>query len=257
MSAVPSLHAESFLFALRAQLKDAPPKAIENAKQGAAGWSGFMFSALADAAGDCGMVCCASRLQGGPQWARREHLFDITWYRHDCGDWETPIVILEHENQWNKREFLVDFWKLLLGYAPLRVMIGYCAKAAEREEWVDSVNSILNQRTQYIGLPDGVEDLILLGHKGMATTGFSVYQRRDREFTQTADSLEVAVMPNPHDLEAWNAYLRETQKAMAVRAKNAAAVLREKGIIDEAGNLLVKTLPADMLPASGTSVITG
>lgn len=254
---LPSLHSESFLFALRGRLLEAPSKSIEDAKQGAAAWSGFMFGALADAAQDCGMVCCASRLHGGPQWARREHLFDVTWFREKCGDWETPELILEHENQWSEREFLVDFWKLLLGYAPIRVMIGYCDNELRRTTWVDKVNSILNERAQHIRLPDGVEDLILLGHKGMATTGFSVYKRQNREFTQTADSLDFALMPNPHDIEAWNAYLRQTQGAMAVRVKNAVAPLREKGIIDEQGNLLIKKLPADMQTDSQTSVITG
>ena len=185
------LDGNQFLFALNEALAAASPDALEAAFHGAASWSTFFFKALEAAARD-EMVSCAARhsTTSGEigAWTKREYLFDATWFRRNCRDWDTPDLILEHENLWDLREFMVDFWKLLLGYAPLRVMVGYSRDQAEHEAWISAVNDAL--RDCAIRIPADVEDLILLGHRGMKPTDYSVYRRRDRQFELELVSLE-------------------------------------------------------------------
>jgi hypothetical protein len=46
-------------------------------------------------------------------WAR-EFLFDFTLYEN-WTNYAQPVVIIEHENNWNTGAFMMDFWKLMLG----------------------------------------------------------------------------------------------------------------------------------------------
>ncbi|HZF50164.1 MAG TPA: hypothetical protein VE093_16005 [Polyangiaceae bacterium] len=259
--ATDSLHADSFLFALRVRLEEAPTEAIEDACAGAAAWTGFVFSALARAAADCGMVSCAARhataASRAEPWALREHLFDVTWFRHDCTDWDTPFLILEHENAWDRRAFLVDFWKLLVGYAPVRVMIGYSRRAFDHDPWISEVNEILSSKHSGVRLPDGVDDVILLGHRGMTPSGYAVYRRRQRCFVRTGDSLSSVLMPDPSDAAAWEAYIRKTQVEAEQRVHNEVDRLRRANIVDYDGRIIPETTPPDMDPAAGTSTVTG
>jgi hypothetical protein len=256
-----SLHADSFLFALRARLDEAPKEAIEDASAGAAAWTGFVFGALAHAADDCGMVSFAARhvtpASRAEAWALRDHLFDVTWFRRDCTDWETPLLILEHENAWNRSAFLVDFWKLLVGYAPVRVMMGYSRHEQEHDLWIAEVNQILSDERRGVRLPDGVDDVILLGHRGMKPTGYAVYRRRERRFVRTEDSLSSVPMPDPHDAAAWEAYVRRAQSAAEGRVHAEVDRLRRANIVDPSGRVIPEGTPPDMDPAAGTSTITG
>jgi hypothetical protein len=257
MVAASPLNTDDFLHALRISLLAAPREAVSYAQVNATSWSSFMFGVLERVAATCGMVSCAARHGTGPDWARREHLFDVTWFRTNCGDWETPELILEHENQHNQTEFLKDFWKLLLGYAPMRVMIGYCSEASKRIEWIEKVNEILTKSKSHIRFPNAVDDVILLGYYGMSITDFAVYRRYDSEFQKSADSLE-ALIPDPdEDMSVWDDYLRKAQLAMTDRVHAEVDRLQRLGIIDERGELLIKTLPPDMAPGTRTSIITG
>jgi hypothetical protein len=181
----------------------------------------------------------------------------VTWFRRDCADWETPALILEHENAWDQGAFLVDFWKLLLGYAPVRVMIGYSRDARDHEPWVARVNAILADHREEIRLPDRVEDLILLGHRGMTPTGYAVYRRQERRFERAVDSLSSVLMPDPTDRSSWDAYVRRTQVATGERVRQEVDRLRRASIVDKDGRLLPTTTPPDMDPGAGTSTITG
>jgi hypothetical protein len=64
-------------------------------------------------------------------------------------------------------------------------------------------------------------------------------------------------MPNPQDVDAWNAYIHNTESVMERRVKQEVTRLQKLGIIDEQGNLLSDRLPADMLPGAVASVVTG
>lgn len=186
------------LLALRTRLDEASSEAVDDAYSGASAWTAFVFEALANAALDCGMVSCAARhstvASQTEVWARREHLFDVTWFRRDCTDWEPPVLILEHENAWDKRAFLVDFWKLLVGYAPIRVMMGYSRHPRDHESWISEVNQIIADESR-VPLPQDVDDVILLGHRGMQPSGYAVYRRKERGFVRVSDSLASVLPP--------------------------------------------------------------
>ncbi len=81
-------------------------------------------------------VCSASLLDGATTFKdavskklgyRREYLWDYTLFRK-WKEYELPSVIIEHENSHGREGFLLDFWKLMLGFAPLRVMVGYVSR---------------------------------------------------------------------------------------------------------------------------------
>lgn len=258
---IDSLHADSFLFSLRAKLDQASAEEKEHAYAGAAAWTSFVFSALRDAASDCGMVSCDARRvpEGGPKrewWVKREYLFDVTWFRSDCTDWEPPSLILEHENQWSLQELLIDFWKLLFGFAPLRIMIGYAGREDARTSWIEKVNGIIADE-QRVRLPEGVDDVILLGHKGMQPTGYAVYRRHGRHFDRTEDSLAQVSMPDPRDARAWDLYIRQSQGAASERVHRDVRRLEQANILDHHGRVISTEMPRDMDPTSATSVITG
>lgn len=256
MTVASAFSADRFLSALSHRLSRVTDRRA-NSAVGCKKWTSLMFEELQKTANDCAMVSCSPKNRRGPFWAKKEHLLDVTWFRQDCGDWDTPELILEHENQYKEVEFLKDFWKLLVGYAPVRVMIGYCGKKDSRVALIESVNQKLRDSKTHIRFPGEVEDLILLGYLGMNVTDFTVYRRRDFEFQKSADSLD-AVIPDPdEDMSAWDAYLHRTQVAMTDRLHAETARLRNLGIIDEQGNLLRKTLPPDMAPNARTSIITG
>jgi len=160
------MDATAFLSALsrsfkknRAQL----PAAVQPAT-----WTLFMQRCLLALAEDHGMHVCAqglgrrSGLHVDPnQHKAAESLFDFTLFKPaDWEAWSLPSVIIEHENQWTEQAFLQDFWKLLVGYAPLRVMFGYAGSVAD----VDArVRALLTHEVQSRwSYPADVEDLVLL-----------------------------------------------------------------------------------------------
>ncbi len=128
-------------------------------------WTGFMLDKIVDLAEANSMHVCASRLGRTHDPRRhmsREYLFDLTIYDADRWkmEWSLPNVIVEHENAWNEGAFLADFWKLQLGFAPLRVMIGYAQHKAAVDALAKTVVEVA--RTSRWTQPDGTEDLVLL-----------------------------------------------------------------------------------------------
>lgn len=65
------------------------------------------------------------------------------------------------------------------------------------------------------------------------------------------------IPPEPCDEETWSAWLDSLLDAATDRIAAVQQELRARGIVDEEGNLLLATLPADMMPGSTTSVSTG
>jgi hypothetical protein len=169
------LNSDVFMSALRdSLLLEEPPKSALPAE-----WTLYMSKRLLDLANRKNLHLCAISLAGlieadDDQHQAREYLFDFTLFQ-GWKDYSLPIVVIEHENQWSKQAFLVDLWKILAGFAPLRVMFGY----ARDKEGVDSlVGAIFNQawacKWKY---PAGCEDLVLLGHGKMDRLDWRVIRR--------------------------------------------------------------------------------
>lgn len=137
----------------------------------------YMTGRLAAVAQAHNRVICASTL-GAWQGERlehepREYLFDVTIYR-EREDYALPEIVIEHENSHRPEAFLFDFWKLMMGYARLRVMIGYAAGHAERDALAAS---IVSPRIK-APLPAGTEDLVMIGRRGMAPDEWLLLSRR-------------------------------------------------------------------------------
>lgn len=131
--------------------------------------------------------CCCTRgghskdLSVAGKWdgEHREYLFDMTWY----DNWEEatrplPVVIIEHENRWSKDQFLYDLWKLMFGFAPRRVGIGYARDEAARDDLVSAIEDARAQDGWVF--PEATEDLVLLGHGRMPTPDAFLVLHRPR-----------------------------------------------------------------------------
>jgi hypothetical protein len=105
---------------------------------------------------------------------RREYLYDYTMFSGWEGS-ELPTVLVEHENLYSEAEFFLDFWKVMFGFAPLRVMIGYTTKADGVVARWESVRKVTVARKWIY--PMQSDDLVLIGHPEMQPTGFKVWRR--------------------------------------------------------------------------------
>ncbi|MBZ4395346.1 hypothetical protein OWM54_19370 [Myxococcus sp. MISCRS1] len=174
-------------------------------EEGTKNWSQFMAARLVEAARELKLGVCATGSGAPSEWSKttlhsgyaREFLFDYTMFR-DWDSYTQPEVILEHENAWSVDAFMEDFWKLMVGYAPLRVMIGYCQNLERTAEYVTAIRKSASEGNWRY--PPGVEDLVLIGHGRMTPRGFKVVNRR-------AESQEWVEWP---DLES---YLRQEAEA--------------------------------------------
>ncbi|RKG68665.1 hypothetical protein D7V80_11755 [Corallococcus sp. CA054B] len=84
---------------------------------------------------------------------------DFFWYELDSKQWSRPTVVIEHENV--EEGALLDFWKVTLLDAPLRVFIGYARTKA-------GVTKLFERLTTQEGMdewrvPAGAADLVILG----------------------------------------------------------------------------------------------
>lgn len=112
--------------------------------------------------------------------AKIQLLWDFTWYA-GADLLLLPDVVIAYEGSGQTADFLRGVRKMLMGAAPLRVLIGYAAYA-------DTVGSVLNMidhqaKTGAWAFPPGTEDLILAGHSTMEPRGFRVRYRRESETT--------------------------------------------------------------------------
>lgn len=151
-------------------------------------WTAFITRVLHTVArrADLGCCCRSGEHPASPEGdtlrtgARVEYLFDFTWFNH-WTRYALPVVIIEHENEPDVTKFMNDFWKLMFGYAPLRVMIGYAC----RQNWQQYLATISEQaqlaQWQY---PTNVEDLVLIGkYDAIEPRGYRVIYRRPRTRT--------------------------------------------------------------------------
>lgn len=128
-------------------------------------------------------VCSKSLADATDDWKeakkeeglKREYLYDFTFYR-TWQPYELPEVIVEHENAWSEGGFLLDFWKLMFGSAPLRVMFGYGRELKRARKYLESAWAEKRKNNWYF--PPKTEDLVLLGFRDMEPRAFEVYRRR-------------------------------------------------------------------------------
>ncbi len=161
------MNASTFLDAFFAALKKNArlPPATENASD----WTSFMTNCLCTLADETKMHLCGRRIpksracrSNDPvRHMPNEFHYDFTLYADGNWNWcSLPSVIIEHENQWSQHAFFQDFWKILAGFAPLRVMFGY----AKDKDHVETLAASIRQKAhddawQY---PAESEDLVLL-----------------------------------------------------------------------------------------------
>lgn len=119
----------------------------------------------------------------------REYLFDMTWY----GEWEKwsqPVVIIEHENKWNHDEFLIDHWKLMMGFAPLRVSFGYARSEEDRRKLAASLHQMCSSPKWVF--PSECEDLVFLGYREMPSKRSFMLLHRPRGQHEFRDDGELS-----------------------------------------------------------------
>jgi hypothetical protein len=112
---------------------------------------------------------------------RQECLFDFTLYR-EWRDYSLPSVIIEHENQWTDDAFMFDFWKLMMGFAPLRVMFGYAGTQPQLERRIEHIRA--QAKANGWNYPQGVEDLVLLRSPDMSSREWRLLSRDGTEWME-------------------------------------------------------------------------
>lgn len=181
------MRADQFLRSLRESLPDAYPQ-DRMPRRGAraywgADWTAWMTERLHDTADANGLSCCCKDDRHGAEFGsevgqtrgyKRERLFDLTWYA-PWVPFQLPEVIIEHENAHSWPAFLADHWKLMVGFAPLRVSFGYHKDPAALDLYTGRLNELAIKRGWRF--PQDCEDLSLLGEVNMAPRGFRVLHR--------------------------------------------------------------------------------
>lgn len=111
---------------------------------------------------DCWCEAPEHRQQRGGQ--TREWLWDLTWYNvNESKSFVRPEVIIEHENHLGDVAFLDDLWKVLCGFAPLRVMIGYTRST---QEALEKRQLAVRNAVEGWTFPEDVADLVILRRYG-------------------------------------------------------------------------------------------
>jgi hypothetical protein len=178
------MNAEQFLLALGKAFSQHTEEAMK--ADGAPAWTRYMHARFLEVAASTNAHLCAEGLRELPpaanaaQHISKEYLFDVTVYnRHDWQRSSLPSVIIEHENQWSETALLQDFWKVLVGWAPLRVMIGYAANAEAVDKRVRAI--LAEAKVCDWRYPQDAEDLVLLrcreGEHGMEWPHWRVLHR--------------------------------------------------------------------------------
>lgn len=174
------MSAEQFMNILAMLFAKSPQPSI----YGGESWTHYMTRMLHLTAKAGSLVCCCHQgnitaheeifgAESGCEY--REYLFDLTWYSNNNGYYEQPAVIIEQENHYDPSEFRLDFWKLMVGYAPLRVMVGYTKTQAECSDRIDWLNQAVNENQW--NFPPQTEDLVLVGYQAMEHGDFLVAHR--------------------------------------------------------------------------------
>ena len=164
-------------------------------------WTYYMTGRLLALANSASAHVCSRTLGqipavGQGQHESQEYLFDFTLYeKNDWRHWSLPSVIIEHENQWSEREFLVDFWKVLVGFAPLRVMFGYTKERSGTAGLANTIDS--HASTSRWRYPVDVEDLVLLRAPEMTWPHWTVLYRANGKAWATHDEVDLATLRLP------------------------------------------------------------
>lgn len=117
-------------------------------------YSAYMFDVLSRAAALAGMNY-RGHGRGG------ELLFDGLWLHQGAGRDSLPQVVIEHENGTSDEHVIYDLRKLMMAWAPVRVMICYAPRGYSLAQRITELEQAIAARDWTY--PDGCEDLVLVG----------------------------------------------------------------------------------------------
>jgi hypothetical protein len=92
----------------------------------------------------------------------------MMWFDPKGGDWDAPLLALEHENNHSRAAARKDCWRVFQIAAPLRIFIGYTSTEETQVRRVSELSSMRDpkQGSRVHMLPGG-EDIVLIGHYEM------------------------------------------------------------------------------------------
>jgi hypothetical protein len=141
-------------------------------------WTAGMYTVLHRVQQSLGLWCACRLGHATPHGQKGEYLkIDFMWFAADSGNWAPPVVAIEHENAWEVRETVTDFWRVSQVCAPLRVCIGYTKTRAEAER-LGPVMLDTSRENGWRRVEKG-EDLVVLGYDGMAPGDFLAWLLTD------------------------------------------------------------------------------
>lgn len=142
-------------------------------------WTTGMYDVFHDVQARLGELWCQCKRHPARvplDGANGERLgIDFLWFRQraDGDPWWPPVVGIEHENGWGTNDRRPDCWKVGQLAVPLRVFIGYVRDADTLDAAAQDLKAI---GLRWNGI-EGGQDLIILGHGGMAHAGFRGWWR--------------------------------------------------------------------------------
>lgn len=137
-------------------------------------WTTGMYAVLHAVQEDLGLWCQCKCDHAGSRGGKGELLkIDMMWFAQSGGQWDPPVVAIEHENAWSIEAALIDFWRVSQICAPLRVCIVYVRNASGVD---GGAKTLLETSTnsRWRRLP-GAEDLLVLGHGAMDWDDFRAW----------------------------------------------------------------------------------
>lgn len=117
-------------------------------------YSEYIFGALSKAS-------VAAHTEPRCKGAGGELLYDMVWLPQNGGAYRLPEVVIEHENGVSEEHFTYDLRKLMMGWAPLRVMISYVPVGHEPLERLETLRAVA-AKGQW-NYPSNCADLVLVG----------------------------------------------------------------------------------------------
>jgi hypothetical protein len=149
------------------------------ATAGASEWTLRMYAVLHDVRktlGNLYCICGPGHIGEDAGNAGERFRIDLTWYPNDAaaGDFDPPLVAIEHENKYGFQDANWDWWKLNQIAVPLRVFVGYTRTASAVPGRAHAL-ATLARKSRWRNVTGG-ETLLVLGFKGMEPGRFRAWR---------------------------------------------------------------------------------